>query len=70
MNADNKDLTADSTDESNEGSGVSGALAAASESGRPEGEYDPAPPLDMETSDSRAERDAASPGQQVEAGEG
>jgi hypothetical protein len=36
----------------------------------PESEATPAPPVDMESSDSRAARSAAGPGQQVEAGEG
>lgn len=62
--------SADSAGETNEGSGVSGALAAASESGRPAGEYDPAPPLDTDTPEIRATRDKAGPGQQLEAGEG
>lgn len=55
--------------ETNEGTGVSGALAAASRSGRPAGEADPAPPLDTDTPEARAARETG-PGQQLEAGEG
>jgi hypothetical protein len=62
--------SADSTSETNEGAGVSGALAAASETGRPAGEYDPAPPVDTDTPQTRATRDQVGPGQQVELGEG
>jgi hypothetical protein len=56
-----------SADSTAETAGNTGALAAASTDGRPEGEDDPAPPLDMESAESR---DAAGPGQQLEAGEG
>lgn len=77
MTSDEKDLTAgeginqgsaDSTQE--EAAGNKGALAAASEDGRPEGEYDPAPPLDLETSGSREAKEQAGTGQQLAAGEG
>lgn len=54
------------TGETTEGAGESGALAAASRDGEPAGEYDPAPPLDMLTTESQ-ER---APGQQQEVGEG
>lgn len=81
MTASEKDLTAgegvnersaDGTDESAEGTGgavVTGALAAASEDGRPTGEYDPAPPLDVEGA-SRTEKESTSPGQESQVGEG
>ena len=62
--------SADSTDEAAGAAGNTGALAAASQDGRPEGEYDPAPPLDMETAGSREAKEGSDPGQQLQAGEG
>ena len=80
MTADEKDLTAgegvneasaDSTEEGGSGAaGETGALAAASEDGRPEGEYDPSPPLDLETSGSREAKEQSGTGQQSQVGEG
>jgi hypothetical protein len=52
------------------GRGVAGALAAASETGRPQGEYDPAPPLDTGLPQTRADDEQVGPGQELEAGEG
>ena len=56
-----------SADSTEEATGETGALAAASTDSRPEGEYDPSPPLDMLTD---AAQDQAGPGQQLQAGEG
>jgi len=77
MTADEKDLIAeegvnqgssDATDEA--GNGGTAALDTTSGDGHPAGESDPAPPRDTESTESRAARDAAGPGQQLEAGEG
>jgi hypothetical protein len=65
LNEGSADATGD-TGETTEGAGEAGALAAASRDAEPAGEYDPAPPLDMLTSDTQP----AGPGQQLEAGEG
>jgi hypothetical protein len=74
-----KDLQADegvneasaaSTDEPAEGAGVTGALAAASATGRPKDEYDPAPPVDTGLPQTRTDAGQVGPGQEVEAGEG
>lgn len=76
MSARDEELTADegvneaSADSTAETAGNTGALAAASQDGRPEGEYDPAPPVDMESDDSREARDKTGDGQQLQAGEG
>lgn len=57
--------------ETDEGQGVSGALAAASQSGRPAGEYDPAPPLDTGLPMTGTDRDdEVGPGQELTVGEG
>ncbi|HVM27171.1 MAG TPA: hypothetical protein VM433_05780 [Mycobacteriales bacterium] len=79
MTSENDDLTADegvnegsadSTEESG-GAGVAGALAAASETGRPKDEYDPAPPLDTALPQTRTDEDGQTgPGQELSAGEG
>jgi hypothetical protein len=58
--------TAESAGTGGEPSGVLGP----SPRGGPEGEDTPRPPDDVETEQTRDERAAAGPGQQVEAGEG
>lgn len=58
--------SADTTGQTTEGAGEAGALAAASRDGEPAGEYDPAPPLEVLSSDTQEPRT----GQQLEAGEG
>jgi hypothetical protein len=59
------------TGETNEGQGVSGALAAASQTGRPKGEYDPAPPVDTDLPQTRTDDDdQVGPGQELSVGEG
>ena len=77
MTASEKDLTAGEgvneasakgTQETAGASGETGALAAASQDGRPEGEYDPAPPLDLVTSEARDAQEGS--GQQQQVGEG
>ena len=79
MTASEKDLTADEgvnqasakgTTEEAGAAGETGALAAASEDGRPEGEYDPAPPLDLVTDEARDAHERSGTGQQQQAGEG
>jgi hypothetical protein len=67
VNEGSADATAESA-EQHGGSGVTGALRAASEDGAPKGEYDPAPPV--ETGLPGSSSPAGSPGQQLEAGEG
>lgn len=65
--------SAASTDEerTDQGQGVSGALAAASESGRPKGESDPAPPVGTGLPQTRSDTDdQVGPGQELSAGEG
>ena len=63
--------TDEGSGETNEGQGVAGALAAASQTGRPEGEYDPAPPVDTGLPQTRTDRaDQVGPGQEVQVGEG
>jgi hypothetical protein len=65
------EASADGTDESTGGRGVSGALSAASETGRPKGEYDPAPPLDTGLPVTRTDTEGqVGPGQENEVGEG
>ena len=51
-------------------SGAGQPGAAPSGGPAPESEATPAPPVDMEGTDSRAARDAVGTGQQLEAGEG
>lgn len=67
------ETSASATDEdtSGEAAGEMGALAAASETGRPTGEYDPAPPLEAGLPRTATDGDdQVGPGQQLEAGEG
>lgn len=69
VNEGSADSTAEGTPE--EGTGVTGALAAASETGRPKDEYDPAPPLDAGLPQTRTDGDEqVGPGQELSAGEG
>jgi hypothetical protein len=78
MTSPHEDLT--TTEGVDEGSADSTAEAPRADSGAadpgPGGQPDlaseatPAPPVDMESSDSRAARDAVGTGQQLEAGEG
>ena len=51
-------------------SGAGPVDAGAQGGGGPQSEATPAPPVDMESTDARAARDAAGTGQQLEAGEG
>ena len=73
--------SAAATDESSdrEAAGNTGALAAASETGRPKSEYDPAPPVDAGLPLTATDKDEqvgpgqelqAGPGQELQAGEG
>jgi hypothetical protein len=64
--------SAESTAESTAQAGgiEGGALSAASEDGRPKGEYDPAPPVDTGLPHTATEADEVGPGQELEAGEG
>lgn len=76
VNEGSADSTAEShvsggSGETDEGTGESGALAAASQTGRPEDEYDPAPPLDTALPQTRTDHDdEVGPGQELSAGEG
>lgn len=57
--------------QTDEGQGVSGALAAASQTGRPAGEYDPAPPLTAGLPMTGSDHDdEVGPGQELSTGEG
>lgn len=57
--------------ETDEGQGDAGALAAASQTGRPKGEYDPAPPLETGLPQTRTDHtEEVGPGQELSAGEG
>lgn len=60
----------DQRDCENDGSGVTGALGAASQDGQPAWEYDPAPPLETGLPGSTTPAGQLAPGQQLEAGEG
>ena len=63
--------SAAATDEDATSGGDTGALAAASETGRPASEYDPAPPVDAGPPRAATDGDEqVGPGQQLEAGEG
>jgi hypothetical protein len=69
-------LTTEGVDEGSEASTAegpqsgSGPVDAGPGRPAPQSEATPAPPVDMEGSDSRAARDAVGSGQQLEAGEG
>lgn len=60
----------DQGDSQNDGSGVTGALGAASQDGEPRWEYDPAPPLETGLPGSTTPAGKLAPGQQLEQGEG
>jgi hypothetical protein len=61
--------SADGTTET-DGAGNTGALAAASESGRPKDEYDPAPPVETGLPGSSGTAGSLGPGQESQVGEG
>lgn len=62
--------TTEGSDQTNEGSGVSGALGAASRDGEPAGEYDPAPPVETGLPGGTRADQPLAPGQQLQEGEG
>ena len=68
----NEGSAAATEEDSTEGAaGNTGALAAASETGRPKSEYDPAPPVDAGLPLTATDKgDQVGPGQELEAGEG
>lgn len=67
----NEGSAAGTAEDSRQAAGNTGALAAASETGRPSSEYDPAPPLDAGLPVTATDRDdQVGPGQELQAGEG